>query len=118
MVQHANVDGKAKQVWKILVVLSEGMDQSAGGWTITPGSSEVEILSLFAAWTTEVGDAAMSVADCAKPLLRVWWVSCLSPSLTKRAMSSCTTDKKSQLPHVMRLQYLKSRVLFRDKETV
>lgn len=71
-----------------------------GGWTITSGSSEVEILSLFAAWTTEGGE---SVADCANPLLRIWWVSCLSPSLAKRAMSSCTTDKKSQFPQVMRL---------------
>lgn len=101
--QRANVDGKAKQVWKILLVLSEGMEQSAGGWTMTSGSSEVESLSLFAAWTTEGGDAAMSVADCANPLLRIWWVSCLSPSLAKRAVCSCTTGKKSQFPQVTRL---------------
>lgn len=93
--RHAHVDGEAKQVWKILVVLSEGMED---------GPSLVAVVRLkFSAWTSEVGDAAMSVAGCANPLFKDLVVSCLSPSLTKRAASSCTTDKKSPFPQVMRL---------------
>lgn len=60
--RHAHVDGEAKQVWKILVVLSEGMED---------GPSLVAVVRLkFSAWTSEVGDAAMSVAGCANPLFK------------------------------------------------
>lgn len=36
--------------------------------TIITGSSKVEILSLFASWTTEGGNAAITEAGCTNPL--------------------------------------------------
>lgn len=67
--------------------------------TSISGSSEVKICSVFASWSMEGGNAAMTEAGYTNPLLRIWLVSPLSP-LTKRAAQQI---KKSQFPQLIRL---------------